>query len=75
VLSITQSHGDQIIAGHIREQVRLLGEHVVDRRLLEQMRECLQPIEQPREPGVGAGVQALAAPECAGVQALAAKGR
>jgi len=49
LLSITQSHGNQVIAGIVREQVRLLGEHVVDRRLLERMRECLQPIEQPRE--------------------------
>lgn len=46
LLSISQSYGDHVIARLIREQVRLLGEHVVDRRILDRMRECLQPIEQ-----------------------------
>lgn len=58
LLSIAQVHGDQVIADLIRDQVRLLGEHIVDGRLLERMRQCLNPIEQPRE---SAGVQALAA--------------
>jgi geranylgeranyl pyrophosphate synthase len=58
LLSIVQSHGDEVIAGLIRDQVRLLGEHIVDRRLMERMRECLQPIEQPRE---RAGIQTIAA--------------
>lgn len=56
LLSISQSHGNQVIAGIIREQVRLLAEHVVDHQLLERMRDCLQPIERK----AGAGVQALA---------------
>ena len=51
LLSISQVHGDQVIADLIRDQVRLLGEHIVDGRLLERMRECLKPIEQPRERG------------------------
>lgn len=46
LLSIVRSHGDQVVAGLIREQVRVLGEHVVDRQLLERMRDCLQPIER-----------------------------
>ena len=54
LLAIAQAHGDRVIAGLICNQVRLLGEHIVDHRLLQQMRECLQPIER-------AGVQALAA--------------
>lgn len=49
LLSIAQDHGDQVIADLIRDQVRLLGEHIVDGCLLERMRECLKPIEQPRE--------------------------
>jgi geranylgeranyl pyrophosphate synthase len=58
LLAITKLHGDRVIAGLIGDQVRLLGEHIVDRRLLGRMRECLLPIEKPRDP---AGVQALAA--------------
>ena len=54
LLAITQRHGDRMIAGLVRNQVRLLGEHIIDRRLLQRMRECLHPIER-------AGVQALAA--------------
>ena len=55
LLSIVQVHGDRVIAGLIRDQVRLLAEHIVDRSLLERMRECLKSIEQPREPvGVNA---------------------
>ncbi|HBJ37016.1 MAG TPA: hypothetical protein DDZ51_20110 [Planctomycetaceae bacterium] len=54
LLSITQTHGDRAISALIGEQVRLLAEHIVDHRLLERMRDCLQPIER-------AGVQALAA--------------
>lgn len=49
LLSISQSHGNQVIAGIIREQVRLLGEHVVDYRILQRMRDCLHPIEYPTE--------------------------
>lgn len=49
LLSIAQSHGNQIITSIIREQVRLLGEHGIEHRLLQRMRECLQPIEQPRK--------------------------
>lgn len=47
LLSIVQRHGDQVIAATIGEQIRVLGEHIVDRRLLEQLRERLQPIEHP----------------------------
>jgi geranylgeranyl pyrophosphate synthase len=46
LLSIVRSHGEQVVAGLIRDQVRVLGEHVVDRHLLERMRDCLQPIER-----------------------------
>lgn len=60
LLSIARSHGDRVIAGILGEQVRLLGEHVVDRRLLERLRQCLLPIEQPRarKTGISAAVQA-----------------
>ena len=49
LLEIAQSHGNQVISGIIREQIRLLGEHVVDHGLLQRMRECLRQIEQPGE--------------------------
>ena len=49
LLEIAQSHGNQVITGIIREQIRLLGEHVVDQGLLQRMRECLRQIEQPGE--------------------------
>jgi geranylgeranyl pyrophosphate synthase len=49
LLSISQAHGNQVISSMIREQIRLLGEYVVDQRLLQRMRECLRKIEQSGE--------------------------
>jgi len=45
LLTITQAHGDDIIASTIQEQIRLLGEHTVEQRLLTMMRDRLRPIE------------------------------
>ncbi|MFO0013167.1 MAG: polyprenyl synthetase family protein [Planctomycetota bacterium] len=43
-------HGDQIIGAVVSEQVRLLAEHVIDRRLLDGVGEILQTIERPSWP-------------------------
>ncbi len=40
------THGDKAIGASVREQVLLLGEHILDRRLLTALEEVLHPIEQ-----------------------------
>ena len=42
------AHGDKAIRSLVREQLLLLGEHILDRRLLVSLGETLMPIEQPR---------------------------
>ncbi len=46
LLAITHKHGDQSIAAIVHEQVRLVGEHVLDPALLQRLRDHLQPIER-----------------------------
>lgn len=40
------AHGDKAIGSLVREQLILLGEHILDRRLLDTLREVLAPIER-----------------------------
>jgi geranylgeranyl pyrophosphate synthase len=47
LFAIVGAHGDQVIRSLVRDQLRLLGEHVLDRRLLHTLGEILQPIERP----------------------------
>jgi len=46
LIELCGAHGDRVIQSLVRDQLRLLGEHVVDRRLLDPMAEILQPIKQ-----------------------------
>ena len=48
LVSLVQAHGNRVIEAIIREQLRLLGEHVVDQSVLGRLRECLQPIAVSR---------------------------
>jgi geranylgeranyl pyrophosphate synthase len=45
LFDIVGEHGNQAIQNNIRELLRLLAEHVVDRRKLDRLEEILQPIE------------------------------
>jgi len=47
LFQIVSVHGDRVIVDLVSDQVRMLGEHVVDGQLLSAMRECLMPIQQP----------------------------
>jgi geranylgeranyl pyrophosphate synthase len=47
LFSIVGTHGDQAIRSLVRDQLRLLGEHVLDERMLHALGEILQPIERP----------------------------
>ena len=40
-------HGDEVIRNNLRDQLRLLAEHVVDRSMLNFLSEILEPIERP----------------------------
>jgi geranylgeranyl pyrophosphate synthase len=48
LVSIVQTHADQVIFDLIADQVRLLSEHVVQPELLLELRDCLQVIQQPQ---------------------------
>lgn len=50
LFQLVGQHGDQIIGGVVSEQLRLLAEHVIDRRLLDGVGEILQAIERPSWP-------------------------
>jgi geranylgeranyl pyrophosphate synthase len=64
LLEITQKHGDQAISAIVQEQLRLLGEHILDPTLLQQMRVHLQLIEgdkrQPEATDRPAGIPGVA---------------
>lgn len=53
LVKIVMGHGNKTISSLINEQLRLLGEHIVDRDRLSELRYCLSPITesqfQPRE--------------------------
>ncbi len=40
-------HGDEVIRAHVRDQLRVLAEHVIDRPILDFLAEILAPIENP----------------------------
>jgi geranylgeranyl pyrophosphate synthase len=48
LVSIVQTHADQVIFDLIANQIRLLSEHVVQPDLLVELRDCLQVIQQPQ---------------------------
>lgn len=50
LFQLVGQHGDQIIGAVISEHLRLLAEHVIDRRLLDGVGEILQTIERPSWP-------------------------
>lgn len=47
--SLVGAHGDKTIGALVREQLLLLGEHILDRRLLDALGEVLAPIERSRK--------------------------
>jgi hypothetical protein len=47
---LTGQHGDRVIADLVTEQMHLTAEHILDRRLLDQMSEILHAIKQPSWP-------------------------
>ncbi|MCY2976863.1 MAG: polyprenyl synthetase family protein [Planctomycetota bacterium] len=47
LFAIVGTHGDQVIRSLVRDQLRLLGEHVLDERMLHALGEILEPIERP----------------------------
>jgi geranylgeranyl pyrophosphate synthase len=49
LFAIVGTHGEQVIRSLVRDQLRLLGEHVLDQRLLLALVEILQPVERPME--------------------------
>jgi geranylgeranyl pyrophosphate synthase len=59
------SLGNEVIRANVRDQLRLLAEHVIDRRLLELLSEILEPIERPiiHAATTGAGNQAPTQPQ------------
>ena len=50
LFQLVGQHGDQIIGALVSEQLRLLAEHVIDRRLLDGIGEILRTIERPSWP-------------------------
>ena len=50
LFQLVGQHGDQIIGAVVSEQLRLLAEHVLDRRFLDGIGEILQTIERPSWP-------------------------
>jgi geranylgeranyl pyrophosphate synthase len=46
LFAIVGTYGDQVIRSLVRDQLRLLGEHVLDERMLQALGDILQPIER-----------------------------
>jgi geranylgeranyl pyrophosphate synthase len=66
LFQLVGQHGDQIIGALVSEQLRLLAEHVMDRRLLDGMGEILRTIQRPSWPiCVLGGIHAEHTPEVA----------
>lgn len=63
LFAIVGKHGDQVIRSLVRDQLRLLGEHVLDERILQALGEILEPIERPIDRPIDKPIAATNTPD------------